>query len=79
MTTCYTLLAKDCGDESNPKFALMAKKMSKRGRDLKVKFLTQKKTYELYKDERDGQMVIKVDDIIVREAEFDQYKYEVDY
>ena len=74
MTTCYTLLAKDCGDESNPKFGLMAKKMSKRSKDLKVKFITQKKSFELYKDETSGDMVIKVNDIIIRKDEYDQYK-----
>uniref|UniRef100_A0A914CNF1 Vitellogenin n=1 Tax=Acrobeloides nanus TaxID=290746 RepID=A0A914CNF1_9BILA len=73
LTTCYTLLAKDCGDESNPKFGLMAKKMSKRSKDLKIKFITQKKSFELHKDETSGDMVIKVNDIIIRKDEYDQY------
>jgi len=73
MTQCYTILAKDCSEENTPKFALMAKKMNKRGDDLKVKFMTQKKTFELYKGESDGGMVIKADGLIVRKDEYDQY------
>uniref|UniRef100_A0AC34R820 VWFD domain-containing protein n=1 Tax=Panagrolaimus sp. JU765 TaxID=591449 RepID=A0AC34R820_9BILA len=69
MTTCYTILAKDCVEDS--KFALMAKKIAADKDELKLKFITQKKVYELYRNQ--DKMVVKVDDMIVRESELENY------
>jgi hypothetical protein len=71
MTTCYTVLAKDCADESNPRFAVLAKKLSKNGDELKVKFITRKKKFELYKS--NSEMVIKADGERLVEKDFEQY------
>jgi hypothetical protein len=71
LTTCYTLLAKDCGSEENSQFAIVAKKLNKNDDDLKVKLLTQKKTVELYA--QSGEMVIKVNNIIVTKDEYERY------
>ncbi|KAE9553920.1 hypothetical protein FO519_002846 [Halicephalobus sp. NKZ332] len=69
MTTCYTILAKDCTE--TPRFALMAKKMTQDSDDLKIKFMTQKKTYELYRTNH--KMVVKVDGMLILESDFEKY------
>jgi len=69
MTTCYTILAKDCTE--TPRFALMAKRMYHDKDDLKIKFMTQKKTYELFRT--NNKMVVKVDGMLVLESDFEKY------
>jgi len=68
MTTCYTVLAKDCTE--NPEFVLMAKKMDKYEDQLKLKMVTRAKTYELYK--KNNKMVVTVDNNILAERDFEE-------
>jgi len=71
MSTCYTVLAKDCSSSSSPKFAVLAKKQSETNSDLKIKLLIPKKQFELY-EERKGEMIIKMDGVRLRETEYEQ-------
>lgn len=71
MSTCYTVLAKDCSSVSSPKFAILAKKQSESKSDLKIKLLIPKKQFELY-EENMGEMVIKMNGVRLREDEYEQ-------
>jgi hypothetical protein len=71
MTTCYTVLAKDCGSHSSPKFAVLAKKQSESNSALKIKMLVPKKEFELYQP-RNEKMVIKMNGVDLHEEEYEQ-------
>jgi hypothetical protein len=71
MSTCYTVLAKDCSSSSAPKFSVMAKKQSESKNDLKIKLLIPKKQFELY-EENKGEMVIKMDGVKLRDDELEK-------
>jgi len=68
LTTCYTVVAKDCTEE--PEFALMAKKLNKNGDELKLKLVTRGKTYELYKKSK--KMVVEVNTYKIDEKDFEE-------
>ncbi|KAI6232912.1 hypothetical protein M3Y99_00978200 [Aphelenchoides fujianensis] len=70
MSTCYTVLAKDCGS-SSPKFAVLAKKQSENSNDLKIKLIVPSKSFVLY--QKDGKMTIEADGTKLREDELEQY------
>jgi hypothetical protein len=71
MSTCYTVLAKDCGSQSSPKFAVLAKKQSERNSALKIKLLVPKKHFELFEESND-KMVIKMNGVQLRDDEYEQ-------
>uniref|UniRef100_A0A914YFP7 VWFD domain-containing protein n=1 Tax=Panagrolaimus superbus TaxID=310955 RepID=A0A914YFP7_9BILA len=66
MTTCYTVIAKDCTAESE--FVLMAKK--REGEELELKMVTRTKTYELY--EKNKKMVLEVNGYKIEEKDFEE-------
>lgn len=71
MSTCYTVLAKDCGSSSEPKYAVLAKKQSERNPTLKLKLLVPKKQFVLY-EKQEGEMVIEMNGVALREEEYEQ-------
>jgi hypothetical protein len=68
LNTCYTVIAKDCTED--PEFALMAKKLSKNGEELKLKLVTREKTYELYKMSK--KMVVEINTYKIDEKDFEE-------
>ncbi|KAI6194866.1 Vit-6 [Aphelenchoides besseyi] len=70
MSTCYTVLAKDCGS-SSPKFAVLAKKQSEGNENLKIKLIVPSKSFVLYQE--DKKMVVEADGTKLREDELEQY------
>uniref|UniRef100_A0A7E4V4P0 Vitellogenin domain-containing protein n=1 Tax=Panagrellus redivivus TaxID=6233 RepID=A0A7E4V4P0_PANRE len=72
LTTCYTILAQDCGNPEEPRYSFMVKKMRNDQEHLKVKMLTSSNhIYEMYQES--GKMVVKVDGFILRESEYAKY------
>jgi len=70
MTTCWTVLAKDCGSPSSPTFTVLAKKQSERHSDLKIKLLVPKKQFVLY--EKRGQMQIELNGEALSENKWEE-------
>jgi hypothetical protein len=65
LTTCYSVLAKDCSQE--PEYVVMVKKMEKNSEEKKLKIVTQEKEYECeFKHEK---IVCKVDGRRVEDEE----------
>ena len=69
LNECYTLLAKDCTEDST--FAIMAKRSDKFGDGLKLKMINKDKTYEMYKT--DKKMVVSVNDYQIAESDYEQH------
>lgn len=70
MSTCYTVLAKDCGS-SKPQYAVLAKKQSEHNSALKLKILIPKMQFVLY-EKQQGEMIIKMNDVQLREEEYEK-------
>jgi hypothetical protein len=67
LTTCYSVLAKDCSGDDEPNFVVLMKKLSQQTEGKKVKIVTQEKVIELeakeqrYQSEIDRPVLVKVD------------------
>jgi len=72
MTTCYTVLAKDCSSASSPKFAVLAKKQSEQNSRLNIKLLTPNKQFVLFEDQNKKDMIIEMNGVKLREDEFQE-------
>jgi len=71
MTTCYTVLAKDCGSSSKPQYAVLVKKSSEQNSALSLKILVPKKQFILYEKQK-GEMIIKMNGVQLREEEYEE-------
>ncbi|GMT06779.1 hypothetical protein PENTCL1PPCAC_28953, partial [Pristionchus entomophagus] len=60
LTTCYSVLAKDCSSEE-PKFAVLMKKISKNGEEKKMKIVSKDTVIELEMDKRSEKMRVTID------------------
>jgi hypothetical protein len=60
LTTCYSVLAKDCSS-SQPKFAVLIKKISKKGEEKKMKIVSKESVVELEMNKRDEKMRVTID------------------
>ncbi|GMR48938.1 hypothetical protein PMAYCL1PPCAC_19133 [Pristionchus mayeri] len=60
LTTCYSVLAKDCSS-SQPKFAVLIKKISKNGEEKKMKIVSKESVIELEMDKREEKMRVTID------------------
>ncbi|KAF8354771.1 hypothetical protein PRIPAC_96394 [Pristionchus pacificus] len=60
LTTCYSVLAKDCSSEK-PEFAVLLKKISKNGEEKKMKIVSRKSVIELEMDKRSEKMRVTID------------------
>ncbi|KAF8354420.1 hypothetical protein PRIPAC_96043 [Pristionchus pacificus] len=60
LTTCYSVLAKDCSSEE-PEFAVLLKKISKNGEEKKMKIFSRKSVIELEMDKRSDKMRVTID------------------
>jgi len=65
LTTCYSILAKDCSSEQ-PKFAVMMKKVEKKSELKKLKIVTEENVIEIELEKR-GELLVKVDNKIVKD------------
>ncbi|GMR63099.1 hypothetical protein PMAYCL1PPCAC_33294, partial [Pristionchus mayeri] len=72
LTTCYSVLAKDCSEE--PKFAVLVKKNSKNGEEKKLKMITRENTIEIEMNKYE--MEVSVDGKIVKEKKMEEYGLE---
>ncbi|GMR61934.1 hypothetical protein PMAYCL1PPCAC_32129 [Pristionchus mayeri] len=72
LTTCYSVLAKDCSEE--PKFAVLLKKISKNGEEKKMKMITHENTIEI--EVNKYEMEVSVDGKIVKEKKLEEYGLE---
>jgi len=70
MSTCYTVLAKDCGSPSSVKYSVLAKKLNEGSSDLKIKLMIPKKQFVLFVE--DNKMVIEMNGVPLREEEYEQ-------
>uniref|UniRef100_A0A915DVG3 VWFD domain-containing protein n=1 Tax=Ditylenchus dipsaci TaxID=166011 RepID=A0A915DVG3_9BILA len=61
ISKCYTVLAKDCGDETESKFAILMRSLQTGGEQKKLKIITPSKEIVL-EDQVEGRMRIRVDD-----------------
>ncbi|KAF8354017.1 hypothetical protein PRIPAC_95640 [Pristionchus pacificus] len=59
LTTCYSVLAKDCSSEE-PEFAVLLKKISKDGEEKKMKIVCRKSVIELEMDKRSEKMRVTI-------------------
>ncbi|GMT07088.1 hypothetical protein PENTCL1PPCAC_29262, partial [Pristionchus entomophagus] len=60
LTTCYSVLAKDCSSEE-PEFAVMIKKVSKNGEEKKMKIVSKDAVVELEMGKRSEKMRVTID------------------
>ncbi|GMT06883.1 hypothetical protein PENTCL1PPCAC_29057 [Pristionchus entomophagus] len=72
LTTCYSVLAKDCSEE--PKFAVLLKKMSKNGEEKKMKIISRDNTIEM--EMKKDEIEVVVDGKIVKENKMNEYGLE---
>ncbi|CAD6187530.1 unnamed protein product [Caenorhabditis auriculariae] len=74
LTTCYSVIAKDCSEESQ--FAILAKKSNKKGDLLKVKIV--KENDEIVLEQRNGEIKVEVNEKKVNKpSELSQYNIEL--
>jgi hypothetical protein len=64
LTTCYSVVAKDCSNE-NPSFAVLVKKMDKSSEEKMLKVITKEKVIEMWLEK--GEFVCKVNGKTIRE------------
>ncbi|KAF8354336.1 hypothetical protein PRIPAC_95959 [Pristionchus pacificus] len=72
LTTCYSVLAKDCSEE--PKFAVLLKKISKNGEEKKLKMITRENTIEM--EMKRDEMEVIVDGKIIKEKKMNEFGLE---
>ncbi|GMT05795.1 hypothetical protein PENTCL1PPCAC_27969, partial [Pristionchus entomophagus] len=60
LTTCYSVLAKDCSSEE-PKFAVLMKKISKNGEEKKMKIISKESVIELEMEKKSEKMRMTID------------------
>ncbi|VDM65885.1 unnamed protein product [Strongylus vulgaris] len=73
LTTCYTILAKDCHNEE-PRFVVMMKKIMKDREEKAVKIVTPRDVYVLKMI--NNELVVKVNDKIINHEELRRYRIE---
>ncbi|KAK5984301.1 Lipid transport protein and Vitellinogen and von Willebrand factor domain containing protein [Trichostrongylus colubriformis] len=76
LTNCYTVLAKDCGNEE-PRFVVLMKKIHKDREDKKLKIVTRENVYKM--EMIDEKLIVKINDREITPEEFKKYHiYRVD-
>ncbi|GMT35754.1 hypothetical protein PFISCL1PPCAC_27051, partial [Pristionchus fissidentatus] len=72
LTTCYSVIAKDCSEE--PKFAVLLKKIETKGEEKKMKMITRDYTIEC--EMRNEKMEVTVDGKIIKDNKMNNYGLE---
>ncbi|VDL71114.1 unnamed protein product [Nippostrongylus brasiliensis] len=70
LSTCYTVLAKDCTSEE-PRFVVLMKKIRKDGEEKKLKIVTRDDVYVV--EMVDEKLVVKVNDKLIKTEDFKRY------
>jgi hypothetical protein len=72
LTTCYSILAKDCSGYEHPAFVVLMKKIDQNREHKKIKIVTQEKQIEMWM-EQNGQFKIRVNGKSVPTTEIEQH------
>jgi hypothetical protein len=70
LTKCYSVLAKDCSSQGQPRFAVLMKKLE--GDDKKVKLIAGKQIIEVQPD-KNGKLIVKINGDRMKEEELADY------
>jgi len=73
LTTCYSVLAKDCSGYEHPAFVVLMKKLDQTREHKKIKIVTQEKQIEMWL-EHNGQFKIRVNGKSVPTTEIEQHE-----
>ncbi|CAB3400707.1 unnamed protein product [Caenorhabditis bovis] len=73
LTTCYSVIAKDCSEE--PRFAVLAKKLNKNTKKLALQIIRNEQ--EILLELRNEEMLVKIDNMKIPTTELEQFDIEV--